>query len=101
MAPSPAPITAAPSGWTIEPPLHTYAPRRSAPAGLFAATGLSLPPEPVVRPPFGWTVALPDLPAFRRYQAMPESTGRIDRPVPELRRCGPGGGRSYRTYRER
>jgi hypothetical protein len=71
-------VTTAPSpwGWSLPPPAPTQA--RLSPAAM-AATGGILPPEQIPQTaPWGWSICLPDLPAFRRYQALPESTVRLD-----------------------
>jgi nitrogen fixation protein len=93
----PAPNAAAarqPLGFEPAPQaLAQYGPRESAPAGLVAATGLSLVPAapPVNAAPAGWSVNVPELPAFRRYQALPELSGRID-PAPVVAAAQPPAG---------
>ncbi len=64
--------------WTVEPPLTHRRP--TVLAGALA--GATLAPQAITQAAqTGWNVVVPDLPQFRRKQALPELAGRIDQPA--------------------
>jgi hypothetical protein len=67
-------------GWLAELP----ALRASPPPRAGVLVGPALAPQTVTSVAVGWSIVLPDLRSARRYQALPEATGRIDQATPPV-----------------
>jgi nitrogen fixation protein len=67
-------------GWLAELP----ALRASPPPRVGVLVGPALAPQTVTSVAVGWSIVLPDLRPARRFQALPEATGRIDQATPPV-----------------